>query len=33
LFTLFEIRQFESLEIAQKAAEVEQLLEEYAPAP
>ncbi|PKO12906.1 MAG: hypothetical protein CVU39_21600 [Chloroflexi bacterium HGW-Chloroflexi-10] len=30
---LFEIRHFESPEITQKAAEVEQLLEEYAPAP
>lgn len=29
---LFEIKQFESFEIADKAEEVEQLLEEYAPA-
>jgi predicted nucleotidyltransferase len=29
---LFEIRQFESSEVADKAREVEQLLEEYAPA-
>ena len=28
---LFEIKQFESSEIADKAKEVEQLLEEYAP--
>lgn len=30
---LFEIRQFESSEIADKAKEVEQLLEKYAPSP
>ena len=30
---LFEIRQFESSEIADKANEVEQLLEKYAPSP
>lgn len=30
---LFEIKQFESDEIADKAKEVEQLLEEYAPSP
>jgi predicted nucleotidyltransferase len=30
---LFEIKQFESHEIANKAEEVEQLLEQYAPAP
>jgi len=30
---LFEIKRFESAEIAQKALEVERLLEEYAPAP
>ena len=30
---LFEIKQFESHEIANKAKEVEQLLEEYAPSP
>jgi hypothetical protein len=30
---LFEIRRFESAEIAEKATLVEQLLEEYAPAP
>src|SRR3990172_1128949 len=30
---LFEIKQFESHEIADKAKEVEQLLEEYAPSP
>ena len=30
---LFEIKQFESSEIADKAKEVEQLLDEYAPSP
>ena len=30
---LFEIKQFESAELADKALEVERLLEEYAPAP
>ena len=30
---LFEIKQFESHEIADKAKEVEQLLEKYAPSP
>ena len=30
---LFEIKQFESMEIADKAKEVEALLERYAPAP
>ena len=30
---LFEIKQFASSEIADKAKEVEQLLEKYAPAP
>ncbi len=30
---LFEIRQFESSEIADKAKEVEKLLEKYAPSP
>ena len=30
---LFEIKQFESYEIADKAKEVEQLLDEYAPSP
>ena len=30
---LFEIRQFESHEIAEKGKEVEELLEKYAPAP
>ncbi|MGZ9220601.1 MAG: hypothetical protein ACXW4Q_00715 [Anaerolineales bacterium] len=30
---LFEIKQFESFEIADKAKEVEQLLDEYAPSP
>jgi hypothetical protein len=30
---LFEIQRFESAEIADKAQQVEQLLEEYAPAP
>ncbi|HXD10605.1 MAG TPA: hypothetical protein VN653_11130 [Anaerolineales bacterium] len=30
---LFEIQQFESSEIAAKAIEVEQLLNQYAPAP
>jgi hypothetical protein len=33
LTRLFEIKQFESSEIADKAKEVEQLLEKYAPAP
>ena len=30
---LFEIKRFESAELAEKALEVERLLEEYAPAP
>ena len=33
LTRLFEIKQFKSSEIADKAKEVEQLLEKYAPAP
>jgi hypothetical protein len=30
---LFEIKHFESLEIGEKAREVERLLEQYAPEP